>query len=140
MLVVDASAVVKIYAPEEGSQAALDLLSTDPDRMIPAHAIAEIGEVLMRKVRLGELTALQIDAILGAVRLGFASVPLDDLIHPAVEISLRTGASIYDCLYVALATAENCRLVTADRRLIAKMAGTRFAPLITPLDSLNAPQ
>lgn len=140
MLVVDASVIVKIYAPEEGSEAALDFIGAEPERLIPAHAFAEVGEVLARKSRLGELAGLQVGGILTALRRAFTPVPLDDLIDPAVQMSIQTGASVYDCLYVALAAAEDCPLVTADHRLIVKMAGTRFARLLKPLDSINAPQ
>jgi predicted nucleic acid-binding protein len=62
---------------------------------------------------------------------------LNLLLDEAIEISLETGASVYDCLYVALASRERCRLVTADRRLIDKMSQTRHAPLLMPLDSFS---
>jgi predicted nucleic acid-binding protein len=138
MLVVDASVVVKIFAPEKGSDVALEIVGAEQERLAPAHAFAEVGEVLVRKGRAGELTNLQIEDILNALRRGFTTVPLDDLIGPAVQISIETGASVYDCFYVALAVAENCSLVTADDRLIAKMKGTHFAALLRPLDSSTA--
>lgn len=66
-----------------------------------------------------------------------AMAPLDRFMKPAFQLSLRTGASVYDCLYVALAASEDCPLVTADRRLIAKMDETEFAGLLVPLNSFN---
>ncbi len=39
------------------------------------------------------------------------------LLPLALEIAIAIGHSIYDCIYLALADQEDCRVVTADRRL-----------------------
>jgi predicted nucleic acid-binding protein len=137
MLVVDASVIVKSVVPEAGSEAAVKLINTPEEFLIPAHALAEVGEAIARKVRTRLLTMEQMQAITSSLPRRFNSVPLTRIFGGAVEISVVTGASVYDCLYVALAVAENCRLVTADGRLIDKMAGTSFAGLLTPLDSFS---
>ena len=43
-------------------------------------------------------------------------------------------ATVYDCLYVALAEREGCQLITADDKLVRKMQ-PRF-PFVVPLPSL----
>jgi predicted nucleic acid-binding protein len=135
MLVVDASVVIKLYVPEEGSEAALALVSADPVRLIPAHGLAQIAESLSRKVRQGLVARTQAEAVVSRLHLRFEQVPLDALIVPATNLAIETGASVYDTLYVALAAAENCRLVTADRRLVEKLSNTPHAGLLSLLDS-----
>jgi predicted nucleic acid-binding protein len=38
------------------------------------------------------------------------------LLEPAFEIADRTAQTVYDCIYLALAVALNCEMVTADER------------------------
>jgi predicted nucleic acid-binding protein len=47
-------------------------------------------------------------------------VSLEGLMAEAISLSLTTGASAYDCLYVVLTDHRNCQLVTAERRPIAE--------------------
>ena len=54
------------------------------------------------------------------------------LLPRAYELSSKTRAAVYDCLYVALAERENCQLVTADEKLIKNLPGH---PIVS-LDSL----
>jgi predicted nucleic acid-binding protein len=56
------------------------------------------------------------------------------LLPRAFAIASQAKIGVYDCLYVALAEAEACELVTADVRLATNLSGTfRF---IVPLQSL----
>jgi predicted nucleic acid-binding protein len=59
---------------------------------------------------------------------------LPDLLPRAHAIAERTQASVYDCLYVALAEREGCELVTPDDKLLRKLQ-THFSFLV-PLASL----
>jgi predicted nucleic acid-binding protein len=40
------------------------------------------------------------------------------LMRRAFELSSQARIGVYDCLYVALAEVEQCRVVTADQRLL----------------------
>lgn len=137
MLVVDASVIVKSIVPEPGSDAAISVINRSEEFLLPAHALAEVGEAVARKVRDRQLTVEQMQAIVSLLPRRFESVPLTQILGGALDISLSTGASVYDCLYVALAAAEDCQLVTADLKLIARMDGTPFARLMAPLDSFT---
>jgi predicted nucleic acid-binding protein len=46
---------------------------------------------------------------------------LAGLLPRAYAIAELTKASIYDCLYVALAEREKCELITADDKLVKKL-------------------
>ena len=43
--------------------------------------------------------------------------PSAPLFEAAIEIAMRTGRTVYDSQYVALALQLGCRLVTADEKL-----------------------
>ena len=63
-----------------------------------------------------------------------AMLAYEPLIHRAVEISSRTRAGFYDCLYVALGERENCEVVTVDDKLLRTLQ-TQF-PFVRSLASL----
>jgi predicted nucleic acid-binding protein len=60
-------------------------------------------------------------------RLPLTVFPSRVLLEAALEVALRTGRTVYDSLYLALAVALECRLVTADERLANAMAGGPLA-------------
>jgi len=61
----------------------------------------------------------------------FPSLPMA---HRALAISRQARIGFYDCLYVALAERESCKLVTADTRMVATLKPT--FPFIIDLASL----
>ena len=52
------------------------------------------------------------------------------VLEGALEIALGTGRSVYDSVYVALAVALECPLVTADERLVNALAGGSLASYV----------
>jgi len=58
----------------------------------------------------------------------------DPLLLRAIDISSQTRAGLYDCLYVALAEREGCKLVTTDQRAINSLSP--HFPFIIPLAAL----
>jgi predicted nucleic acid-binding protein len=58
-----------------------------------------------------------------------------DLIANAFEIALNTQRTVYDCLYVALATSQGCQLMTDDRKLRAALQQTSLAAFLTLIES-----
>ncbi len=106
----------------------------------PDHAFAEVAEVLTRKVRLGQAVLGQTVVAMQAIAAEIEPLRLDGLLPIAMSISFETGASVYDCLYVAAARSRGCQLLTADMRLIARLADTAYQPLLLPLASANSPR
>jgi predicted nucleic acid-binding protein len=90
--------------------------------------VAELGNVLWKKVRAGELTPSEAQEIAAA----FVSAPpvvlwpSAPLLSPALEVALRYGRSVYDSLYLAIALAQGCPLITADARLVQALKGTEL--------------
>ena len=123
--VVDASVAIKWFVPEVHSDAALRLLDGDKVLLAPDLLIPELGNIVWKKVRRGEMDERTGREVLRA----FALVPLQ--IHPsrplldlAFDVAHGTGTTVYDGMYVALATTQGCPLATADRKLLdAQRAG-----------------
>jgi predicted nucleic acid-binding protein len=84
-----------------------------PDLMFP-----EVGNILWKKMRRGDLTEQQARGIAHLVAVAPLEVhPSAPLLEAAFEVATRTGRTVYDSLYVALAVQLGGRLVTADERL-----------------------
>jgi predicted nucleic acid-binding protein len=116
-LVVDASVAVKWVLKEPDSDAARRVAET-AELLAPDLLWAELGNVLWRRQRLGELSAENARTMLLMLRrFPVETFSLFPLIPLGLEIAIAIGHSIYDCLYLALADREDCRLVTADERL-----------------------
>lgn len=116
--VVDASVAVKWFLPEVHSDAALRLLGGDHDLLVPDLLLAEVGNVLWKRVRRREATREEAGATLEAL----LSLPLQvhssrTLMPLALDIAHHTQRSVYDSLYVAVCLLRECPIVTADRRL-----------------------
>jgi len=47
-----------------------------------------------------------------------------DLASQALELALRTERTVYDSLYLAVALANDCRVVTADERFANALRNT----------------
>ena len=55
----------------------------------------------------------------------------------ALEIAVAIGHSVYGCVYLALADRQDCRVVTADRRLQAAVASGPMAQSVLGLTELS---
>jgi predicted nucleic acid-binding protein len=58
------------------------------------------------------------------LRYPITIVPGQSLITTALDIALQYQQTVYDALYVALATSRGCQLVTADRSLHSGLKNT----------------
>lgn len=116
--VVDASVAIKWFVPEVHHEAARRLLREGFELLSPDLVRPEVGNVLWKKWRRGELSAGEAVAILR----DFGRFPLrirtsEPLMEGAWAVAERFGRSFYDGLYVALAVETGSSLVTADSRL-----------------------
>lgn len=79
----------------------------------------EIAHALTRAERQGRLAPQEALKLLGdalqMLPILHAGLPL---LPRAAELSSQARIGVYDCLYVALAEREQCKLVTADQRLV----------------------
>lgn len=115
-MIVDASVGVKWLIPEFDCELALTLLARQ-DLAAPDLLTLEVGHTLGKLYRRGGASA----SVLRDAWSELGEMPLhlqqsSKLFAPAFELSVRLGAAIYDCVYLAMAEATDDVLVTADER------------------------
>jgi predicted nucleic acid-binding protein len=126
--VVDANVVAKWFVPEHLSEEAVRLLDDRHELASPDLLWPELGSVLWKKARAGQLTGQEAARIIQALdQFPVTVFPSRLVLEGALEIALGTGRSVYDSVYVALAVALECPLVTADERLVSALAGGSLA-------------
>lgn len=122
LFVIDASVAIKWVVEEEGTAEAL-AVRRHARLMAPDLLVAECANILWKKVRRNELSAGE--ARLAARLLQAAEIelrPARPLLEEATRLAIDLDHPAYDCLYLALAMSEDCRFVTADTRLLRKLA------------------
>jgi predicted nucleic acid-binding protein len=136
-LVIDASVAVKWVVEEDGTKEALTLLR-GYKLVAPDLLGAECANVLWKKVQRSELTPQQ--ALLGARLLERADVelfPMRPLLEPATRIAVDLSHPAYDCMYLALAVAQELRFATADDQFVRKARQGQRPPFAKIVLSLS---
>ena len=126
--VIDASVAVKWLVPEIHAERAMRLLDENHVLMAPDLVFAEIGNVLLKKSRMGEIAT---EAALEMLT-DFKGIPLqiyktDALLEFAWDIAGAYNRSFYDSLYISLAMRTACRMVTADLKLFNSLKTTALS-------------
>jgi predicted nucleic acid-binding protein len=134
-LIVDASVAMKWFVRESGSAAALDLLRSDDQLVVPDLIIAEVCNAAWKSTRRDELELAQYREVLGSLPALFDEiVPGAELAAPAGEMARLLDHPVYDCFYVALAELRGGWMTTADRHLIGKLRGSPWQNRVRLLD------
>jgi predicted nucleic acid-binding protein len=122
-LVVDASVAVKFLVREPGNDEARRLLMIPDPLIAPDWILAEAASAFWNKVKRSELLAIHAERHLSDLPRFFETLFASaDLVTEAFQLSIRLRHPVYDCLYLALAVREDCRLVTADTEFAAAVA------------------
>jgi predicted nucleic acid-binding protein len=128
-IVIDASVAVKWVLDESGSEAAVAL--RDQELIAPALWLAEAANALWRRVRTGEITAVEANARLSELRRApVASLSMEPYLDPALELAVEMGHAVYDCIYLALALRHRTHVVTADRRFVSAASTGAHAGIV----------
>jgi len=115
--VLDASVAAKWYVNEKYSAPALQLAETEPEWIVPDLFFAEVGNVMWKKVRRGEMDEVDAkEAVTLLRRLDFKVYDARTLIDSALRLAFHFHCTVYDGLYLSAAIIENCPFVTADRK------------------------
>jgi len=127
-VVVDASVAVKWFVPEIHSAAAARMLDPEIALYAPDLIGPEFGNILWKKVRREEITREEAVEIVNAfAKLPFEIRPSSILLPAAFELAIELDRTVYDSLYLALAVAEECALITADAKFHATIATSPLA-------------
>lgn len=117
MIVLDASTLVELLLGTEAGRSIADRIADPALALHVPHLVdVEVAQALRRLVREGALDAESAAAALDDLRL----LDLDRHSHePLLERvwALRDNLPAYDAVYVALAEALDCPLLTCDGRL-----------------------
>ena len=130
ILVIDASVALKWFIEEAGTREAAALLDSPDSLIAPDLIVAECLNATWKAVRAGAMTAQQQDramALLPSLLDDLA--PLAPLAPRAAVIARTLDHPAHDGLYLALAEQRAGTLVTADRRLLARIQGTPWGGL-----------
>jgi predicted nucleic acid-binding protein len=126
--VVDASIVIKWYVPESNYEAAREIRTAETALAAPDLLFAEVANILWKLVRRGEMTSSRAMEIIEEVAAApFITISNQSLAQDALDLAIATGLTSYDASYVALAIRIDKILITADEKLVRKLAGTRSA-------------
>jgi predicted nucleic acid-binding protein len=121
--VLDASVALKMLLIEVGSEAAIalrdDFRQQFHELIAPDTMPVEVAHALTRAerkgiIKVGQGHKLFVDFLTPCPRL----YAYGDLIDRAIEISSVMRIGVYDCLYIALAEDEECKVVSDDARMI----------------------
>ena len=126
--VVDASVVVKWFIPEPYSSNAENLLVGFRNRQLilaaPDHVVAEVANALWQRSTLrGEISVSEaMDSCSDFLQIGLQLYPTPSLIESALKLAGLARHPVYDMVYVALASERQCEFITADKKMVNKLA------------------
>ena len=140
---IDASVLIKFYLPEVLGEEAERLLGGvergevtlwAPDLIYP-----ESGNVLWKKYRLKELNRSEVGEIVDSIGTLPMTIGVSKSLLPlAVEIGIAYGITVYDAMYMSMASLYEAPLVTGDRKLVDRMAKTDFSKYVVWLGNFES--
>jgi predicted nucleic acid-binding protein len=126
--VVDASVAIKWFLGEIHSEAATRLVDSSVQLSAPDLIGPEFGNILWKKIRRNEITRSDASRILaGFQAIDIEVYPSADLLPFALEIAAELDRTVYDSLYLALAIAQDCQLVSADQKFVSAVAASALS-------------
>lgn len=117
-VVVDASIAVQWFANEPGSANAARLIAGERRLLAPDLMAVEAANAWWKKSRRREMAAADaVQALTHLFGLGVVWLSTSDLAGRALDLALKQGHPIYDCLYAVSAIDHRAELATDDARL-----------------------
>jgi predicted nucleic acid-binding protein len=122
-LVIDTSIVVKWYLPENGSEEASRIREecerTGTAIMMPELVRAELANAIWSHKQLKPEEKRGI--VHHFLDMPFDIMPMEpELVQKAFDLACELDATVYDCMYLALAMLGGTRLITADIQFAKK--------------------
>jgi predicted nucleic acid-binding protein len=135
--VVDASIAVKWVIPEVLSDKADRVRESDEGVLAPDLLLVEVANALWRKTSAKEISAREADEAFDLVtESGIDLRPTGPLLPRAMDAARRLQHPVDDCVYLALAEFEHAAFVTADHRLLRRLATAKLGVSVVDLRTL----
>jgi predicted nucleic acid-binding protein len=100
----------------------------------PELVVAEVLNAAWKAARLSLMSGAQLEATAAELPCCFARLAaLAPLAAAATQAAVEIDHPVYDCFYLALAERGAAAVITADARLAAKVAGTRWSARVALL-------
>ena len=126
--VVDASVAVKIFVPETLSAQAQEVFArfaaeNGAELIVPDFFFVECANVFWKWVQRSAYPDKDVRAhLLDLTSLGLTVIPAQAIAEETLEIALKHRITAYDACYVAASKQTKLPLITADEKLVAKLA------------------
>jgi len=134
-VVIDASALISRFAPNQSTPAAEAFFAADQPRALIAPAILkwEARHALLKLTAAKRVPADTIDVALAPFEaaIQFAPMPDDAGLETLVAVARQAGLRLFDAAYLALAILQNAPLASRDAALLsaAEKAGVGLIDL-----------
>jgi len=122
-LVLDASAVVKLFREEEETHKMRQIISVlYKKKIVSIYAPSLLLVELVHALKKTEGLTMQdvFEALEALKKLHLNIVDIEHMMNRAVELTFTYNVTIYDAVYVALAELVNGILITYDKELLRK--------------------
>ncbi len=129
MIVADANLIAYLLLPGEQTEAAEAVHRRDAVWVAPVLWSSELRSVLLAQLRLGNLTPVQANRLMGQAEQLLAGRVGEPSSARVLDLALGSGCSSYDCEYVALAEELGAPLVSSDRKLGRAFPGIVVTPV-----------
>ena len=127
MIVIDANVAIKWVIKQPLRERALAILAHSVVLVAPAMFVGEVTTAVWQYVRAGQISDEQAREGLLLI-MNQVSIFEDDavLAEEALSIGVELKYAPYDCFYLTSAMRRRVPLVTADRRLVNRLATTPY--------------
>jgi len=122
-IVLDTSALIRFYVPDgpvpEGLESQIESAwRSESVLLVPELALAESGQVLLKKEQVGFLSSEEGDEIMSAIlELPIEVVGHHNIILDALILARKYRLTVYDSIFLMLALKHNAELITTDQQL-----------------------
>lgn len=123
MIVVDTNVIACLYLPGAQTAAARRSLLADPDWVAPYLWRSELRNVLATYLRGGHIALPEAESVMAEAERTMMDAEFDVDSAEVLALALESGASAYDCEYVALARRLKIKVLTSDRALLRRFPG-----------------
>ena len=127
-IVIDANVAAALLIDLAYSTPARQAVAGTERIFAPDIVVHEFANALWKLVTSGKMTeSFAHQALTGLDVLVSNIVAGRTIVHEALRIAVELRHPVYDCFYLALAADRDATLLTADRRLAARVEHTEFA-------------